>query len=413
MKQMKRRPYFHTLDHRLFGAAIVTCAVAGAAPASAQTPKPPAPIVREGPTEIAKGWATLASGNATEAGRVADGLLEASPRNHDAVALKIASRLASRNAAGVAGSLDAYEAWLSAVRQREDVFLLESISKAVLDVHATSTDARVRARALELLAATGDQPAIDRLGKMAAATDGTPFLSDAALARLGQAPAVQRLVSRVKAGGSRDVSDAIDALVDADAKESAGVIESALDPPRPMPTRLAAARALGRLGGPGAIPRLKQALQDPDPPVRVLAAVALARLGDSAGAEMIRGFENSPVGDLRLLAVESSAKGNPSGPWVGVASGVLRDADPMVRLRAAELLLQHAADPGAAREVFAQALADPNPAMRDVALQRLERLPPAALEHDLGTLKKLLRAQSPLGQVEAAGGILRISGAIE
>jgi HEAT repeat protein len=89
---------------------------------------------------------------------------------------------------------------------------------------------------------------------------------------------------------------------------------------------------------------------------------------------------------------------------------VLQDPDPLVRLRAAELLLQHAADPGNAGAVLAQALADTNPAMRSAAAQRLENLPVNALERDVPTLRKLLRDKQPEVQLEAAAGLLRITG---
>ncbi len=243
------------------------------------------------------------------------------------------------------------------------------------------------------------------------ATSGTAQ-SDAALARLGDAAAVTRLAGRVKNGAARDVSDAIDALSDGGVKTAAGVIAGALDPARPLPTKMAAARALGKLGDPTFVPQLKLALKDPDPPVRVMAAAALAQLGDESSADLMRTYANSPVGDLRLIAVEAGASANPSGQWVGVATGVLQDPDPLVRLRAAELLLQYAADPGAAAEVFTQALVDTNPAMRHAAAQRLDRLPAGALERDLPTLRKLLRDPSPLVQLEGAGGILRVAGAI-
>jgi len=196
-------------------------------------------------------------------------------------------------------------------------------------------------------------------------------------------------------------------------KSAAPMMIAALDPGRPLPTKMAAARALGEFGDPSAIPPLREAMKDPDPPVRVAAAAALARLGDAAGIDYVRKFENSPVGDLRLLAVEASAAGNPTGAWVGVASGVLNDPDPLVRLQAAELLLQHAADPGKAREVLFSALGDSNPAMRTAAAQSLERIPAVALENDLGVLRKLLRDPSPLVQLEAAAGLLRVSGAME
>jgi len=196
-------------------------------------------------------------------------------------------------------------------------------------------------------------------------------------------------------------------------KGAADVLAGALDPARPMPTKMAAARALGQLGETSAVPRLREALKDPDAPVRVVAAAALAQLGDSEGADIVRKFEASPVGDLRLLAVEGTAPGNPTGPWTAIAAGVLQDPDPLVKLRAAQLLLQHAAEPGAARDTLAQALADSNPATRSAAAQLLDSIPARALDQDLPGLRKLLRDPVPLVRVEAAAGILRISGAIQ
>ena len=361
----------------------------------------------KGAQDLARGWLALVNGQPGDAERSSDALLKASPRDHDALSLKIRARLVGR---GVLAALDAYEAWLPAVRQREDVFLLETIATGLVETLTSSKDTTIRARALELLAAIGHADAAAQLRTMAGT--GATAQSDAALARLGDAAAVKRLATRVRDGGTRDVSDAIDALSEGGVKTAAATIATALDPSRPLPTKMAAARALGRLGDPTLVPQLKQALKDPDPPVRVMAAAALARLGDDSSAELMRGYANSPVGDLRLIAVEGSAPGDPTGPWVAIATGVLNDPDPLVRLRAAELLLQHAANPGSAREVFAQALSDTNPAMRYAAAERLDRLPGAALEQDLPSLRRLLRDSLPEVQIEAAAGILRVAGAL-
>jgi HEAT repeat protein len=393
---------------RIIAATIGSTLIA--LPLAAQPAAPAAQSAPRGAPELAKGWFALAAGRAREAEQAADVLLKAAPRDHDALALKVRARLAGT---GVAAALDTYEGWLPTVRQREDVFLLETIATGLVESLASAPDGEVRARALEILAVTGDRTAAAKLSALATSGEapGATAQADAALARNGDAAAVNRLAARVKSGGARDVSDAIDALGEGGVKTAAGVIAGALDPSRPLPTRMAAARALGHLGDPSLVPQLKQALKDPDPPVRVMAAAALARLGDDSSAEFMRTYANSPVGDLRLIAVEAGAASNPTGPWVGVATGVLQDPDPLVRLRAAELLLQYAADPGAAGQVFSQALGDTNPAMRHAAARRMDRLPATALERDLATLRKLLRDPSPLVQIEAAGGILKVAGA--
>jgi HEAT repeat protein len=356
--------------------------------------------------DLGAGWSALAAGRGAEAEKHADAILRTAPRNHDAAALKIASRISTGN---VDGSLDAYEQWLGAA-QREDAFLLERIALGIVTTAAGSKDRTVRARALEILTAMGNVEARAQLSALTEQPGSTRV--DTALARKGDATAIARLVSRIKDPASRDVSDAIDALREADAKNAASAIAAALDPARPMPTKIAAARALGELGSAADIPRLRTALQDPDPPVRVVAAVSLMRLGDQSGAEIVQSLENSPIGDYRLLAVEARAASEPTGPWVGVATKVLDDPDPLVRLRAAELLVRHAADPGKAADVLRGALADSNPAMRQVAVDRLSAMPITFLERDLPTLRKLLRDGFVPARLEAAAAVLRISGAL-
>ena len=376
---------------------------AQAARAAAQSTNPDAAV-------LAKGWNAVATGNGAEAERLSDDLLKASPHHHNALALKIAARLISRTLSGALSALDAYDTWLGRGNQREDVFLIEPIARAILSVHAASTDARVRARALELLALNGDHQARSQLSAAASGPESGSALGDDALVRLGDDAAAQRLVGRVKAANTRDVSAAINALAAANVSGAGGAIAGALAPPNVLPTRMAAARALGILGDASAIPRLKEALKDPDPPVRILAAASLARLGDNSGAELLQKIENSPVGDLRLLAVEANASGNPAGPWVGVATAVLNDADPLVRLRAAELLVKHAADPGQARDVLTNALTDANPAMSEAAARQLHGLQLGALGNDLTVLRKLLRTPSAFAQLEAAGTVLKLAG---
>ena len=361
---------------------------------------------------LAKGWNAVATGNVAEAERLGDSLLKASPRHHDALALKIAARLTARSLPAALSALDAYETWLGRVGQREDVFLLEPVAMSIVDTLALSQDRAVRTRALEIKAALGDTSAIAQLRTTAEEPGSGALRQDTTLARLLDQAAIDRLTKRVTEPGGRDVSAAIDALRDAKVTSAVPAIAGALDPRRPMPTKMAAARALGQLGGVEAIPRLKQALNDPDPPVRIIAAVSLAALGDPSGDEIVRSIENSPVGDYRLLVVEARAASDPAGAWVGVATSVLQDPDPLVRLRAAELLLTHAANPGSAFDVLRQALTDSNPAMRQAAADRLDHIPVTALDRDLPTLRKLFRDPSPLAQLESAAAILRIAGAL-
>jgi HEAT repeat protein len=210
-----------------------------------------------------------------------------------------------------------------------------------------------------------------------------------------------------------DVSNEIDALVKAKATSAVQAIAGALDPARPMPTKLAAARALGQLDARDAIPQLRRALEDPDPPVRFVAAAALSRLGDQAGAAQLTQMENSPVADIRMMAAEVAAPGNPSGAWVAAATAALQDPDPMARLGAAELLMKYAADPAPGKAVLDQALADPNPAMRLAAALTLDEIPPGVLGTDVAQLRRLLRDPDAQVRIAAAGSLLRLTGGID
>ena len=176
---------------------------------------------------------------------------------------------------------------------------------------------------------------------------------------------------------------------------------------------MAAARALGTLDARSAMPQLRNALRDPDGPVRTAATLALAQLGDEAALARIDDFLNSPAADIRVAAAEVRAASSPDGPWVTVATGALQADDPLVRLYAARVLVEHAADPSAGLDVLMQSLADPNPAMRLAAAGTLDRVPAAALPADLAGLRQLLRDGSADVRASAAGAILRMAGGVD
>jgi HEAT repeat protein len=380
----------------------------GTRPAS-ETASAPSTAAWRGTEQLAKGWAALAAGRAGDAESVADVLLQGGVRRHDATTLKIHARVQAGRADG---ALDTYEQWAQTAA-REDVFLLQPVARGLLYAQSKSSDAATRLRALEALAINGDTDAAARLEQMASAPNGGGT-ADETLARLGNAAAIGRLQERVTSPGMRtDVSAEIDALVKAKATSAAAAIAGALDPARPMPTKLAAARALGQLDARDALPQLRRALEDPDPPVRFMAAAALARMGDQAGAAQLTQMENSPVADIRMMAAEVAAPGNPSGAWVAAATAALQDPDPMARLGAADLLMRYAAEPTAGKAVLDHALADANPAMRLAAARTLDEIPPALLGTDIAQLRRLLRDTDAQIRIAAAGSLLRLTGGID
>jgi HEAT repeat protein len=357
---------------------------------------------------LADGWAALAAGRPGDAETSADALLSAGRARHDAATLKIHARI---QAGRPDGALDSYEQWMQSVG-REDVFLLQPIARGVLDALTRSQDAGVKLKALEVLAASGDADAAARLSAMSSAQGAAD--TDDTLARLGNAKAIARLQQRVSNPGARgDVSDAIEALVKAKATGAIPAIAGALDPARPMPTKLAAARALGQLDARDAIPQLRQALRDPDPSVRMMAAASLSRLGDQSGSEILQQMENSPLADVRLMLAEIAAPQNPAGTWVASATKALEDPDPLVRLSAAELLVKYAADPAPGLLVLTGALADPNPAMRVAASWTVEEIPIQLLGNDLPSLRRWLRDATPQVRIAAAAALLRLAGGVE
>ncbi len=358
--------------------------------------------------ELAAGWGALASGRTDAAEAIADRLLQAGPRRHEALSLKISARV---QAGRPEAALDDYEQWMKSA-PHEDVFLLQPVAVGVLEALARAAELDVRVYALQALAEAGDAAAPDRLGKIAMSGQNVAA-ADEALARIANPEAIARLSRRVETPSPRaDVSGAIDALAAAHPSGAAKTIAAALDPARAMPTKLAAARALGKLGGTEGIPQLKRALQDPEPPVRMAAAAALARLGDASGGDLLREMENSPVSDIRLMAAEGSAAGNPTGAWVATATSALGDPDPLARLSAARLLVAHAADPAAGLAVLNAALLDPNPALRYAAARGIEDLPREILGTDVPTLRRLLRDGDPRVRIGAAAALLKLAGGV-
>jgi HEAT repeat protein len=352
-------------------------------------------------TVLGRGWTALGTQQPAKAIELAQQLLRADPGNHNALALAVAALAASRQPMQ---GLDAYEKWIAASRH-EDIFLLQPIARGLLRELTESKEPRVRFLALAALAEAGDGAAQKQL-QDAVTDQGAPTEIDAALAASGDQAAIRRLEAQITAGGPRDKSAAIDALAKADAQGSRQALIAALKDPAP-PSRMAAANALAELDATDAIPALKAALQEPDPAVRNMIGVALARLGDSSGGVTLASLENSPLGDLRLIAAGAAAKQNPQGAWAEKVRTLLSDPDPLLRLRAASLLMEHDRDTDAAEATLVAGLSDDTPAVRTEAvraLREISRRRPAA--QDPTSLRRLLRDRVPDVRIEAAAAIL-------
>ena len=375
-----------------FGFAVVVLATA-AVMVDAQSQTAPA---ANPATTLGRGWSALGAQQPQRALQLARQLLQANPRDHDAISLAVAALTAVPEPVP---ALDEYEQWLSHSLE-EDVFLLQPIAKSVLRNDARSQDPAVRFGALVALAGMNDADARRQL-EDAARDQKIPVDVDAELAEAGDQSAVARLEAQVSRVSRADKSAAIDALGRANSKGSVQVLTAALKEFAP-PSRMAAANALAELGAVEAIPALREALKDPDPAVRTMVGVALFRLGDPNAGTALTDLENSPIGEFRLLAASAAATKDPQGNWDQKVEPMLRDPDPMLRLQASVTLLKYGRLTEAARAVIESAIGGDSPPVRTAAVRALRSVSSQNLDTNLGLLRRLLRDRIPEVRIEAA-----------
>ena len=134
-----------------FRASLLALALA-AAPVAAQQ----APTATPETTAIARGWSTLAKGDAAGAANIAAQELSRNPHSTPALILAVEADLTR---GGAAGGLTTYERWLGS-RKVEEAYVLRRIARAVLaEATVKQPNARARLDALAALAADGDQAA--------------------------------------------------------------------------------------------------------------------------------------------------------------------------------------------------------------------------------------------------------------
>jgi hypothetical protein len=365
-------------------------------PARGQSRPPDDPLA----SSLARGWAAYAAGQFDEAARIADEALALDARDHAAIELKVRARASRTPAAG----LDTYEGWL-ATSGVEDPFLVRPVARRILWDLASGSDETIRLAALQRLAGAGDRAAADRLADAAAATSAA---IDAQLALHGNRRAAERLAERPDVSTVRP-----ETLAEALSYSGpAGVprLRELLKHPAP-PVRAAAALALGRLGPDAGAARAQLEAMFDDPAVRSFVAVPLARLGHAGAEALMQEFLQSPVADLRLLAAQAYA-GSGAGAWSEALRPLLDDPNGLTRVRAAELLLPVARDEALAALAAASAAA--NPVVRADVTRVLELAAADAARHagdacsvgDLGILRRQLRDADPSVRLHAAGGIL-------
>jgi HEAT repeat protein len=86
-------------------------------------------------------------------------------------------------------------------------------------------------------------------------------------------------------------------------------------------TRIAAIRALGRIGSPGALPVLLACLDEPDLPVRTAAAHALGAMGSPGAVTALAHLLDGPHGLARNAAASLAGLGEPGRKALELAAG--------------------------------------------------------------------------------------------
>ena len=222
--------------------------------------------------------------------------------------------------------------------------------------------------------------------------------ADCALARLGDSRAIDRLIYRIEDESPADKGMMLNGLAEAGAKRAAYAVVPLLSDSNPS-NRLAAARALSKIGSPEHIASLNAAFEAESRAfIRQYIAMALRALGSSAGDALLADMERAPSDESRLLALEAYHASN-SPKWPPLARQLLRSPDEGPRLKAAVWLGLSDAD---ARQVLVSDATSANVARRELAVMALER----AGSKDTSLLLSLLRDPSPVVRTYAAGALL-------
>ncbi len=299
-----------------------------------------------------------------------------------------------------AEALDTYDRFFTSIGKHDFTLLLPAVKAVLADIALDPAD-RARIPALERLARSGDMNA---RGQLESAAGGQNTLmaagieADCALARLGDSPAVDRLIGRLGDETPLDKGAIITGLKEADAKRAAYAIVPFLTDDNPS-NRLAGIQALATLGSREHIGPLREAFDAESRAfMRQSLAMALHSVGSSAGDAVLAQLETASLPDSRLLAVEAYHASN-SPKWAALARQLLRSSGEGARLRAAVLLGLSDSD---ARRELTTAAKSTNMATREVGAMLLER----AGSRDTTFLVTLLRDPSSFVRTYAAGALL-------
>jgi HEAT repeat protein len=152
-------------------------------------------------------------------------------------------------------------------------------------------------------------------------------------------------------------------------RAAVGVVAAGLDDPDAGVRRMAA-ELLGDLDPADAVPPLVGALHDEDPDVRATALRALVRAEGFEGSDVVPALLEDPAPEVRLAALDALAALRAD---FARARPLLFDADPLVRARAASVLLERGGADREAEGTFADLAGSPDPVVRAAAYAALPR----------------------------------------
>ena len=380
-------------------AAAVAAVISSAQLLAVQKPAPPTMPTGTIPVEeaaaLAEYWVLIANGRVNEASARITQLLSRSPRNVSILALAVEAEIAT---GGATKALGTYEAWLAG-RPVEEPGVVRRIARAMLhEWTRQANDSSARAEALDALARDGDLNALAVMRSIAQ-TDTESGLRMAVHFRNPQA--VARVVERMKGTRGSKIRD-IDMLGHSGSPQAVpGLIEILRKDELPE-NRIAAAQALGRIGGPEAQAGLTPVLDDPHGLVRVNAAGSLFKLGNYAGINILAEVAASDNSAIRRSAADLM-QSRPDDSWKSLVRGLLSDPDPMIRLDAAQMLAPH--EPAVVRPVLDQLALDSSLAVQESTELVMAKVSIASLVD----LRKIMRAGRPLARVRAADRVLEMT----
>jgi tetratricopeptide (TPR) repeat protein len=316
---------------------------------------------QKSPTQAAA--ALVASGKYEDALAAIQKTLAMAPTNREATMVKIDALVGLEKSAD---ALDTYYAFVAAAKERQDANLAWHLGRASLRHAAAGDHPDAQSAAAELLRAAGETAAAPKqtAAGAGAAKAGT---TQAGTAKTG-APRPEETLANASAPVDARRA-ALDRLTAPVSQETQQHVRAALKATEPG-LKLSAATAVSRLELRSAIPELRLLLKDAFLPVKLTAAAALRELGDSGGNETLFAALKAEFLAGRLLAARAlSATGDTS--WPPQIAPLLESPRANERVAAAELLLKTPAHAEKAREILKTEISGDQPALRGEAIRVL------------------------------------------